>query len=104
MQSFKAKKVVPCISYFDAASLLRNLPFHAFAPQTRIEPGCDGWKPTTVTTTPSSLQQHDKKMSYLKQMYEKGNGSICEEKNIGYSGVIRDMGYIETPWGNSGQE
>ena len=64
----------------DPASLLRNLPFHVFAPQMRIEPGCDGWKLTTVTTTLRSLQQHDEKRSCLNQMYKKGNGSICEEK------------------------
>ena len=80
VQGFKAKQVVPCISYPDPASLLCNLPFHAFAPQTQIEPGCDGWKPTTVTTTLHSLQQDDEKMSYLNQMYEKGNSSIREEK------------------------
>ena len=80
MQGFKAKKVVPCISYPDSASLLRDLPFHAFAPHMRIKPGCDVWKPTTVTPTLYSLQQHGEKMSYLNQMYEEGNGSICEEK------------------------
>ena len=76
MQGFKAKKVVPCISYPNSASLLRNLPFHTFAPQTQIEPGCDGWEPATVTTTLRSLHQHNEKMSYLNQMYKKGNGSI----------------------------
>ena len=82
MQGFKAKKIVPCISYSNPLSLLHNLPFHTFAPQTRIEPGCDGWKPTTVTTTLRSLHQHNEKMSYLNQMYKKGNGSIREEKEI----------------------
>ena len=80
MQRFKAKKVVPCIPYLNFASLLRNLPFHTFAPQTRTKPGCVGWKPTTVTTTSCSLHQHNEKMSFLNQMYEKGNGSIREEK------------------------
>ena len=69
------------MSYPDPASLLHNLPFHAFACQTQIKPGCDGWKSTTVTTTLRSLQQHIEKMSYLNQIYEKGNGSIREETN-----------------------
>ena len=80
MQDFKAKKIVPCIFFPDPASTLRYLSFHAFALQTRIEPGCDGWKPSAVTITLRSLQHFADKMSNLNQRYEKGNGSIREEK------------------------
>ena len=80
MQDFEAKKIVPCIFFPDPASTLRYLSLHAFALRTQIEPGCDGWKPSAVTTTLHSLQHFADKMSYLNQRYEKGNGSIRKEK------------------------
>ena len=41
------------------------------ATQVRIEPWCDGWKLSMITTTLRSFQQCNDKMSYLNQMYEK---------------------------------
>ena len=51
--------------------ILRILPFHAIATPVRIEPGCDGWKLSTITPALCCLQQCNDKMSYLNQMYEK---------------------------------
>ena len=83
MQGFEAqKRFVRAISLpiLRTASILRILVFHTFAPQGGIEPRCDGWKLSDVTTTLHSLHQLVDKMSYLNQMYEKGNGSLREEK------------------------
>ena len=85
MLGFEAKKGLFCVYpslILRTASALRNLPLHTFAPPARIEPGCDNWKPNTVTTTLCNLHQCDDKMSYLNQMYEKGNDSIRKEKKI----------------------
>ena len=83
MQGFKAKKkiirAIPSL-ILHTASILRILPFHAFTPQVGIEPGCEDWKLSAVTTTLRSLHQLIDKMSYLNQMYEKGNGSIRKKK------------------------
>ena len=55
LQDFEAKKIVLCIFFPNPASTFRNVSFHAFALQMRIEPECDGWKPSAVTTTLHSL-------------------------------------------------
>ena len=82
-QGFEAKKrliyATPS-SILRIASILCILSFHAFAPLAGFEPGCDGWKLSAVTITLRILLQFTDKMLYLNQMYEKGNGSICEEK------------------------
>ena len=80
MQGFEAKKrllrAFP-FPFLHTASILHITPFHAFTTQTQIEPGCSGWKLSTITTTLRSLQQCDDKISYLNQMHEKkGNGSV----------------------------
>ena len=80
LQDFEAKKIVPCIFFPNPASTIRYLSFHTFALQTRFEPGCDGWKPSAVTTTLRTLQHFADKISYFNQRYEKGNGSIRKEK------------------------
>ena len=80
MQGFKANKRLLCAfpyPFLRVASILRIHPFHAFATQARIDPGCSGWKPSTITTTLRSLQQCNDKMSYLNQMYEKKAMAPC---------------------------
>ena len=80
MQGFEAKKrllrAFPS-PFLHTASILRILPFHAFATQARIEPWCGGWKLSAITTTLRSLQQCNDKMSYLNQMYEKKAMALC---------------------------
>ena len=71
MQGFEAKKRKIRV-YF---SLI-----HLFCVFLRVEPGCDGYNLSAVTITLRSLHQPIGKMSYLNQMYEKGNASIREEK------------------------
>ena len=40
-------------------------------PKREYEPGCSGWKLSTITTTLRSLQLCNDKMPYLNQMYDK---------------------------------
>ena len=71
MQRFEAKKRLPCafsFPFLGIASLLSLLPFHTFVTQVRIEPGCDGWKANTLTTTLRQSQQCNDKMPFLNQM------------------------------------
>ena len=53
---------------------------HAFALPARIERECNDYNLSAVTITLRSLHQPIGKMSYLNQMYEKGNVSIREGK------------------------
>ena len=80
MQGLEAKKrllrAFPS-QFLRTASILRVLSFHAFATQARIEPGCSGWKLSTITTTLRSLQQYYDKMLYFKQMFEKKAMAPC---------------------------
>ena len=87
-QDFEAKKIVPCVFFPDPASTLHYLPFHAFALQTRIEPRCNGLKPSALTTTLRGLQRFADKM-YLNQSYgyEKGNGSFTT--NVPFAKSLR---------------
>ena len=73
IQGFEAKKRLLRAFPFPfllTASILRILPFLAFATQALIEPGCRGWKPSTIATILRSLQQRNEKMSYLNKMYK----------------------------------
>ena len=76
---FEARKKDPR-TFFPYPSILRNLTFHAFALPAGVEPGCDDYNLSTVTLILRSLHLPIGKMSYLNQMYEKGNVSIREEK------------------------
>ena len=80
MQGLEAKKrllrAFPS-QFLRTASILRILSFHTFATQARIEPGCSGWKLSTITTTLRSLQQYYDKMLYFKQMFEKKPMAPC---------------------------
>ena len=76
MQGFKAKKrLLRAFTFLllHTVTLLHILPFHTFVTQTRIEPGCEGWKTNILTTTLHSLQQYSCKMSkaYLNQIMRK---------------------------------
>ena len=74
MQGFEAKNKWLCAypsPFLRTASILQILPFDTIATQVQIEPGCDGWKLSTITTTLCSLQQYFDKMSNLNQMHEK---------------------------------
>ena len=66
--------ILPLFIYF------AYLTFKAFALPAGDEPGCDGYNLSVVTITLRSLNQPIGKMSYLNQMYEKGNVSIREKK------------------------
>ena len=59
------KKIYPSnsLSILCTAPILRILPFHAFAPQVGIKPGCYSWKLSAVTSTLRSLHQLIDKMS-----------------------------------------
>ena len=70
MQGFEAKmrllRAIPS-PILHTASIFRIRPFHAFAPQAGIEPGCDGWKlRAVITTTLRILHQLVDKTSHLK--------------------------------------
>ena len=70
----QAKKRLLCvfpIPFLSSASILRILPFHAFVPQARIKPGCNGWKTIALITRLRSSQQCIIKIPYLNQMPEK---------------------------------
>ena len=60
--------------------------YSAYSPIPRIrssggsQTGCIGLQLGTLTITLHSFHQPNDKMSYLNQMYEKGNVSIREEK------------------------
>ena len=60
---------------------MRILPFYyAFELLAVVEPGRDCSQLGALTVTLRSLHQPIDKMSYLNQMYEKGNVSIHKEK------------------------
>ena len=95
MQGFEAKnRLFPATPspILRIASLLRILFFSRIrtsgGSRTRVERGSwsnavvehGSWKLSAVTITLHSLHQLTHKISYLNQMYEKGNGSIREEK------------------------
>ena len=69
----KKKKITPCISFPVPAygAYTPNYSIPRICSSSAIEPGCGGWKPSTITTTLCSLQQCKDKMSYLNQMYKK---------------------------------
>ena len=98
MQGFQAKKDFSVHFAFPVlctASILRILPFHAFAIQALIEPGCDDWKANALTATLRSSQQCNTKMFYLNQMYKKkaikpNVREKCTRKRL-KSGCLRDF-------------
>ena len=81
MQGFEAKKrmIRVCI-FFPYPSILRILPFHAFAPPGESNPGAMVKQLRVIIITLRSLHQLIDKMSHVNQMYEKGNVSIRKEK------------------------
>ena len=87
-----------CI-FFPYPSILRILPFHAFAPPWESNPGAMVKQLRVITITLCSLHQLIDKMSHVNQMYEKGNVSIRKEKKYRECS-IRQVTLNPPKWGS----